>query len=71
MENEVRIKELLTNIDREFQGLDHYHKAKFAIEQISRWQERFNEAKCKILKENIIDVTPIKGLISQCPEIEA
>jgi hypothetical protein len=71
MENEVRMRELLADIDREFQGLNHYHRAKFAIEQISRWQERFNEAKYKILKENIIDATPIKGMISQCPEIEA
>ena len=71
MENDAKIKELLSNIDKEFHGLNHYQRAKFAIEQISMWQQRFNEAKCRILKEYIVDATPVSGIISQCPEIEA
>ncbi|HEY9204762.1 MAG TPA: hypothetical protein VIO58_02480 [Candidatus Methanoperedens sp.] len=70
-ENESKIKTLLSELDKEFQGLNHYQRAKFAIEQISMWQHRFNEAKVKILKENFVDATPVSGLISQMPEIEA
>ena len=69
--NGNRIKTLLSDIDKEFQGLNHYQKAKFAIEQISMWQRKFNEAKSKILKEKFIDATPAGGMISQFPEIEA
>ncbi len=69
--NEIKIKTLLTDIDKEFQGLNHYEKAKFAIEQISMWQRKFNEAKNKILKEKFIDATQAGGMISQYPEIEA
>ena len=70
-ENESRIKTLLSELDKEYQGLNHYQRAKFAIEQIGVWQHKFNEAKTKILKEDFIDATPVGGLISQTPEIEA
>lgn len=71
MENEDRINELLRDVAKEFQGFNHYQRAKFAIEQISLWQERFIEAKSKILRENIVDATATHGIISQSPEIEA
>jgi len=71
MENENRINELLRDVAKEFQGFNHYQRAKFAIEQISLWQERFTEAKGKILRENIVDATISYGIISQSPEIEA
>jgi hypothetical protein len=69
--NEARIKNLLKDVNKEFMGLNHYNQAKFAIEQISQWQQKFNEAKMKILKENIVDATPAGMMISQFPEIEA
>ena len=69
--NEERIKNLLDGIDKEFQGLNHYQKAKFAINQISIWQQKFNDAKGKILNENIIDAVHAGGIVGQYPEIEA
>jgi hypothetical protein len=71
MEKEYRIKTLLNDVDKEFEGLNHYQRAKLAIEQISIWQKKFNEAKVKILKENIVDATPLIGIIGQYPEVEA
>ncbi len=71
MEAEYKLKTLLKDVDREFLGLNHYQRAKLAIEQISMWQERFNEAKGKILKENIVEGFSKNGMISQYPEIEA
>ncbi len=58
-------------MDKEFQGLDHLHKAKFAIEQISMWQRKFNEAKVRIPREYIVDVTSSGMILSQYPEFEA
>jgi hypothetical protein len=69
--NDTRIKNLLNDVNKEFMGLNHYHQAKFAIEQISQWQKKFNEAKVRILRENIVDATPAGMMISQYPEIEA
>ncbi len=66
-----KLKILLNDIDKEFHGLNHMQRAKFAIEQISMWQNKFNEAKGRILKENIIDAFPAGGIVSQYPEIEA
>ncbi|MCZ7361855.1 MAG: hypothetical protein O8C58_00705 [Candidatus Methanoperedens sp.] len=71
MDNEDRLKILLSDIDKEFLGLNYYQRAKLAIEQISMWQQRFNDSKGKILRENIVDATPAAGAISQYPEIEA
>ena len=71
MEKEYRIKTLLNDVDKEFEGLNHYQRAKLAIEQISMWQQKFNEAKVKILKENIVDATPANRIIGQYPEVEA
>lgn len=62
MEENDRIKNLLNDVDKEFQGLDNYQRAKFAIEQISMWQQKFNEAKAKILKHNIVDATLVNGI---------
>jgi hypothetical protein len=71
MESEYRIRTLLNDVDKEFLGLNHFHRAKIALEQISLWQQRFNEAKGKILRENIVDTTLSAGGIGQYPEIEA
>ncbi len=71
METEERINELLRAVIKEYQGFNYYQRAKFAIEQISQWQERFTEAKGKILRENIVDATISYGILSQSPEIEA
>lgn len=71
MDNENRINELLKDLIKEYQGFNYYQRAKFAIEQISLWQERFTEAKSKILRENIVDATVSYGILSQSPEIEA
>ncbi len=69
--NGEKLKTLLNEIDKEFHGLNYMQRAKFAIEQISMWQNKFNEAKGKILKENIIEAFPAGGIVSQYPEIEA
>ncbi len=69
--NGEKLKTLLNDIDKEFKGLNYMQRAKFAIEQISMWQGKFNEAKGKILRENIIDAFPAGGIVSQYPEIEA
>lgn len=69
--NEDKIKALLSDVDKEFQGLNHLQRAKFAIEQISTWQHKFNEAKVRILNENIVDATRMQSAISQYPEMEA
>jgi hypothetical protein len=71
MEKEYRIKTLLNDVDKEFEGLNQYQRAKLAIEQISMWQQKFNQAKVKILKENIVDATHTTGIIGQFPEVEA
>lgn len=69
--DEHNMKALLINIDKEFQGLNHYQRAKFALEQISTWQQKFNEAKIRIQRENIVVITPASEILSQYPEIEA
>ncbi len=71
MEEINRIKTLLNDVDKEFQGLDHLHKAKFAIEQISLWQQKFNDAKVRIQRDYIVDVTSAGEILSQYPEFEA
>ncbi len=69
--SETRIKALLEDVNREFMGLNHYQRAKFAIEQISTWQQKFNEAKSRIQKENIVEITSASSTLGQYPEIEA
>lgn len=69
--NETKIKTLLSDVDKEFRGLNHYRRAKFAIEQISMWQQKFNEAKGKILRENIVDATHTGTILSSYPELDA
>ncbi len=68
--NEARIKTLLSDVDKEFRGLNHYRRAKFAIEQIGMWQQKFNEAKGKILREHIVDATQTGTMISSYPELD-
>ena len=69
--NEDRIKTLLKDVDKEYRGLNYLNRAKFVIEQISVWQQKFNEAKGKILNENILDATHSGTILSSYPEIEA
>jgi hypothetical protein len=61
----------LSDVDKEFRGLNHYRRAKFAIEQISVWQQKFNESKGRILKENIVDATQTGAILSSYPELDA
>ncbi len=67
---ETRFKNLLNDIDKEFKGLNHYQRARFALDQISRWQQKFNEAKCKIPREKSIDATSEREIIGQFPQFE-
>lgn len=72
--NEYRIKDLLSEIDREFYSLPSHEMAKVAIEQISSWQQKFNEAKNNLVKENFrnfVDATCEFKILNQSPEIEA
>lgn len=69
--NEDRIKMLLNDVDKEFKQLDHLQRAKFAIEQISVWQQKFSEAKVKIPQDNFVDTVAMAEVIGQYPEIEA
>ncbi len=48
--NEDTIKNLLSEIDKEFCKLAPHMRAKFAIEQISIWHQKFNEAKGSFVK---------------------
>ncbi len=66
-----KMKVLLNDVDKEFQGLNYYQRAKFAIEQISMWQQKFNEAKVRIQRESIVEITPPSEILGQYPEIEA
>ena len=68
---ENKIKALLNDVDKEFLGLNHYQRAKFAIEQISTWQQKFNEAKVRIQKENSVEINSSFSTLGQYPEIEA
>ncbi len=53
--NEDRIKNLLNDVDKEFCKLTPHLQVRFAIEQISIWQRRFNEANNNAFKENFLD----------------
>ncbi len=66
-----KFKTMLSSMEKEYECLSHYQRAKVAIEQISMWQHKFNEAKVKIQRENIIDATSTNSILSQYPEIEA
>jgi hypothetical protein len=52
--DEDKIRILLSEIDREFYKISHHLRAEFAIEQISRWQQRFNKTKSNI---NVVDAS--------------
>lgn len=69
--NEDKIKVLLSDVDKEFQRLNPYVKAKFAIEQISVWQQKYHEAKNKIHKERFVDATSGRTVIGQDAELDA
>jgi hypothetical protein len=68
---EDKIRALLNDLNEEFLGLNHYQRAKFAIEQISTWQQKFNEAKVRIQRENIVEINSTTLTLSEYPEIEA
>ncbi len=70
-EKNKELKILLHDIDREFYRLAPIMQAKFAIEQISTWQQKFNEVKHKVPGENIMHSTREGKIINQCAEIEA
>jgi hypothetical protein len=65
---EDKIKILLSEIDQEFFKIPHHLRANFALEQINRWQLKFNEAKNKI---NFIDASRKPNMTNQSTEIEA
>ncbi len=69
--NDNRIKVLLDDVDKEFQRLAPPLRAKFAIEQISVWQRKFNEAKNKIVKDDFVDATSEPRVIGQDAEIDS
>lgn len=69
--NEDKIKILLGDVDKEFQRLNPYVKAKFAIEQISVWQQKYYEAKNKINKDDLVDATSERTVIGQDAELDA
>ncbi len=70
-DGEKKIKALLNDVNKEFLGLNPYQRAKIAIEQISTWQQKFNEAKGKIQRENIVEINSATLTLSEYPEIEA
>ena len=66
-----RIEDLLSGINDEFYKLNPTLRPKFAIGQISMWQQKFSEAKNEIPKENVVDGAAVGEYISQYAEIEA
>jgi hypothetical protein len=46
--NGDKIKIILNDLDEEFYRFNDYHRAKFAIDQIGRWQQKFKEVKKEI-----------------------
>lgn len=51
--NDDKIKKLLNDVDAEFKQLDNLHRAKFAIEQVSAWQQKFKDTKIEIPQNNL------------------
>ncbi len=70
-EKNKELKMLLQNIDREFYRLAPVKQAKFAIEQINVWQQKFNEAKHKVPIENFVNSKHESEILNQYAEIEA
>ncbi len=52
-ENDNRIKTLLSAVDQEFYSLTPNQQAKFSMEQIRIWQQRFDKEREQILKETL------------------
>jgi len=46
--NGDKIKIILNDLDEEFYRFNHYHRAKLAIDQIGRWQQKFKDVKEQI-----------------------
>lgn len=69
-EKNKELKILLRDVDREFYKLTPFMRAKFAIEQINIWQQKFNEAKHKVPRENFVYSTSESKTINQYTEIE-
>jgi len=70
-EKNKQLKILLQDVEREFYRLAPVMQAKFAIEQINMWQQKFNEAKHKVPIENFVHSTREAKIINQYAEIEA
>ena len=66
-----QLKILLQDVDREFYRLAPLMQAKFAIEQMNMWQQKFNETKNKVPIENYVHSTDEAKIINQYAEIEA
>lgn len=64
------LKILLGYVDREFYKLTPVMRAKLAIEQINLWQQKFNEAKQKVPRENFVYSTREDKIINQDAELE-
>ena len=69
-EKNKTLKILLRDVDQEFYKLTPVIRAKFAIEQINIWQQKFNEAKHKVPIENFVYSTRDDKIINQDTEIE-
>lgn len=50
-----KIKNLLEELNMACSQLDSYRQAKFALEQVSAWNQRFMDAKRKIPSYKIVD----------------
>jgi len=49
MEDKMNV--LLYEVDKEFQKMNNYHRARFAIEQMSLWREKLNNVQKEIPKK--------------------
>ncbi len=68
---ENKIKTLLSDVNKEFHMLNPCQQAMFAIEQLTMWRQKYDEAKSKIPKENFANDVPKYGIISQYPDMDA
>ncbi|MCZ7401253.1 MAG: hypothetical protein O8C61_03435 [Candidatus Methanoperedens sp.] len=57
----------MDDVNKKFLGLNHHQRAKFAIGQISTWQQKFNEAKGRIQRKNIVEINSTTSTLGQYP----
>lgn len=69
-EKNKELKILLHDVDREFYRLTPVMQARFALEQINLWQQKFNEAKHKVPIENFVHSTREVKIINQYAETQ-